>query len=267
MRSTCGIIFVCLALGLAGCGSKPAQPAPATGEVASADGAQPAGDVMLEEEAEAPPEELTPEQVEARKLFEQGRELARKDEDEKATELYLQALKLDPEFGEAHLKLAMSYEVLGKKDEAEAEYKKAADVYQKYVRRYPKDARAHFNMGMAYNSLHKPDEAVKAFRLAVKLEPENSDSQYEFGIALGKAAQYQESVLALQKATELDPDNYRAQEALERAKINLQRWQAMVKQQEVIAKRQGAKNANANSTNASANTGTSSTPAPKPEVH
>lgn len=258
---------MCLALGLAGCGSKPAPPAPATGEVASSDGTEPAGDVVLEEEAEAPPEELTPEQVEARKLFEQGKELARKDEDEKAAEIYLQALKLDPEFAEAHLKLAMSYEVLGKKDEAEGEYKKAADAYQKFVRRYPKDARAHFNMGMAYNSLHKPDEAVKAFRQAVKLEPENSDSQYEFGIALGKAAQYQESVMALQKATALDPDNYRAQEALERAKINLQRWQAMVKQQEVIAKRQGAKNANANSTNASANTGPAPAPAPTPEVH
>jgi len=74
-------------------------------------------------------------------------------------------------------------------------------------------------------------------------------------------------VLALQKATELDPDNFRAQEALEKAKINLQRWQAMVKQQEAIAKRQGAKNANANSTNASANTGTATVPTPTPEVH
>ncbi|HKQ51968.1 MAG TPA: tetratricopeptide repeat protein [Pyrinomonadaceae bacterium] len=265
MRSTCATIFVCLALSLAGCGSKPAPPAQATGQTASADSTQPVGDGVALEEEEAPPEELTPEQVEARKLFDQGRELARKDEDEKAAELYLQALKLDPEFAEAHLRLAMSYEVMSKKDEAEGEYKKAADVYQKYVRRHPKDARAHYNMGMAYNSLHKPDEAVRALRQAVKLDPENSDSQYEFGIALGKAAQYQESVLALQKATELDPDNFRAQEALEKAKINLQRWQAMVKQQEIIAKRQGAKNANANSTNASANTGTS--PAPSPEAH
>ena len=99
-------------------------------------------------------------------------------------------------------------------------------------------------MGLTYIRLGKPEEAVKAFRQAVKLEPENSDSQFELGIAYGKARMYQESFSALQKATELDPDNYRAQEALEQAKINLQRWQAMVKQQEAIAKRQGTKNSN-----------------------
>ena len=96
-------------------------------------------------------------------------------------------------------------------------------------------------------------KSVKAFRQAVKLEPENSDSLYELGIAYGKTRLYQESFNALQKATELDPDNYRAQEALEQAKINLQRWQAMVKQQEAIAKRQGAKNANGANANSSAN--------------
>jgi lipopolysaccharide biosynthesis regulator YciM len=63
-------------------------------------------------------------------------------------------------------------------------------------------------------------------------------------------AQFQEAVMALQKATELDPDNYRAQEALEKAKIDLQRWQAMVKQQEAIARRQGAKNSNGANANA-----------------
>jgi len=151
MRSAFVIIFVCLAL--AGCTSKTAQPSAAGDAAPAPTGTETTGDAVVEEAVEeAPPEELTPEQVEARKLFERARELARKDEDAKATEVYLQALKLDPEFAEAHLKLAMSYEVLGKKDEAEAEYKKAAEAYQKYVRRHPKDARAHFNMGLAYST-------------------------------------------------------------------------------------------------------------------
>jgi len=111
-------------------------------------------------------------------------------------------------------------------------------------------------MGLAYNRLSKPDHAVRAFCQAAMLDPENSDNHYEVGIAYGNAAQYQESVAALQKATELDPDNYRAQEALETARINLQRWQAMVKQQEAIAKRQASKNANAANANASPNSGT-----------
>jgi tetratricopeptide (TPR) repeat protein len=199
------------------------------------------------------PPELTTEQKEARKLFEQANELARKDEDQAAADIYQKAISLDPDFPDAHLRLAMSFQVLGKKDEAEAEFKKAAEAYQKYVRQNQKDAKAHFNMGLAYNRLGKPEEAVKAFRQAVKLDPENSDSQYELGIAYGKTRLYQESVNALQKALEIDPDNYRAQEALEVAKINLQRWQAMVKQQEAIARRQGPKNANGANANTSAN--------------
>jgi tetratricopeptide (TPR) repeat protein len=228
---------VCLALGLASCGSKTAQ----VSENTTSSNTTTTG---AEVEAEPLPKELTPEQIEARKIFEQGNELARKDEDQAAADVYQKAISLDPDFPDAHLRLAMSFEVLGKRDEAEAEYKKAAEAYQKFVRHNQKDAKAHFNMGLTYNRLGKPEEAVKAFRQAVKLEPENSDSQFELGIAYGKARLYQESVGALQKATELDPDNYRAQEALEQAKINLQRWQAMVKQQEAIAKRQGAKNSN-----------------------
>lgn len=229
--------FVCLALGLASCGSKNA---PLSENAASSNTAS----VGTAAETEPLPKELTPEQIEARRIFEQGNELARKDEDQAAADIYQKAISLDPDFADAHLRLAMSYEVLGKKDEAEAEYKKAAEAYQKFVRHNQKDAKAHFNMGLTYNRLGKPEEAVKAFRQAVKLEPENSDSQFELGVAYGKARLYQESVGALQKATELDPDNYRAQEALEQAKINLQRWQAMVKQQEAIAKRQGTKNSN-----------------------
>ena len=211
------LTIMCLALSLAGCASKNTQPAAegnATGPAVST------GDSP----AEALPPELTPEQVEARKFFEQGNELARKDDDQAAADAYQKAIGLDPDFAEAHLKLAMSYLVLGKKDESEEEYKKAAEAYQKFVRHNPKDARAHFNMGVAYGKIGKPDEAVKALRQAVKLEPENSDSQYELGIAYTKVAQFQEAVTALQKATELDPDNYRAQEALEKARIDLQRW-------------------------------------------
>ena len=243
----------CLALALSSCGSKTAQP---TANTNSSNTLTTADDTV----AEAPPRELTPEQREARKFFEQANELARKDEDQAAADTYQKAISLDPDFADAHLRLAMSYEVLGKKDEAEEEYKKAAEAYEKFVRHNQKDAKAHFNMGLAYNHLRKPEEAVKAFRQAVKLDPENSDHQYELGIAYGKARLYQESFNALEKATELDPDNYRAQEALEQAKINLQRWQAMVKQQEAIAKRQSPKNPNAGNANMNMNV----SPIPEP---
>ncbi len=253
------LAVVCLALGLASCKSNNEQAA--TNNIDSSNVSAPVDNPV----EDSIPKELTAEQKEARKFFEQGNELARKDEDQAAADIYQKAISLDPDFADAHLRLAMSFQVLGKKDEAEEEYKKAAEAYQKYVRRNQKDAQAHFNMGIAYNKIGKPEEAVKAFRQAVKLEPENSDSQYELGMAYGKTRFYQESVNALQKALEIDPDNYRAQEALEVAKINLQRWQAMVKQQEAVAKRQGPKNSNRANANTSANVSPKSSP--MPEAH
>jgi tetratricopeptide (TPR) repeat protein len=238
---------VLLVLSQTNCGSKSAQPAANANSV----NASSTGEAVVDANT----------QSEAQKLLEQGNELARQDQDKEAAEVYQKAINLYPDFAEAHLKLAMSYDVLEQKKEAEEEYKKAAEAYQKFVRVNSKDAKAYFNMGLAYNRVGKPDEAVKAFRQAVKLDEENSDYQYELGLAYSRAAQYQESVNALQKATEMDPDNYRAQDALEKARIDLQRWQSMVKQQETIAKRQAGKK------NANANLNSNITTTPTPEIH
>jgi superkiller protein 3 len=201
---------------------------------------------------------------EAQKLFDQGNELARQDKDAEAAEAFKKTIEIAPNFAEAHLRLAMSYEVLQQKKEAEEEYKKAAEEYQKSLRQDSKDARAFYNMALAYNRLLKTDEAAKALRQAVKLDPENDDYQYEFGLALGHVAQYQEAVNALEKALEINPDNYRAQEALEHAKIDLQRWQSMVRQQEAIAKRQSAKDNKNDNANTSSNQSTP--PMPRPQL-
>ena len=243
------LAIVSLALSQMTCGSKNTQ---SVANVSSANSET--GETVVDPAAKS----------EAQRLLEQGNELARQDKDSEAAEIYQRAVSLDPDLAEAHLRLAMTYLVLEKKDEAEGEYKKAAEAYQKYVRQNPKDAKAFFNMGLAYNRLDKPAEAVKALHQATRLEPENSEYQYELGIAYGKVAQYQEAVNALQRALEIDPDYYRAQEALEKAKIDLQRWQAMVKQQEAIAKRQANKNGNAN---ASANANSATSTSPTPEDH
>jgi tetratricopeptide (TPR) repeat protein len=201
---------------------------------------------------------------EAQRLFDQGIEFDRQNKDAEAADAFKKAIEIAPDFAEAHLRLGMSYDVLQQKKEAEEEYKKAAESYQKSLRQDSKDAKAFYNMALAYNKLGKMDEAAKALRQAVKLDPENDDYQYEFGLALGHVAQYQEAVNALEKALEINPDNYRAQDALEHAKIDLQRWQSMVRQQEAIAKRQAAKDNKNDNANTSSNI--SMPPTPKPEL-
>ena len=46
---------------------------------------------------------------------------------------FMEAIRLDPDLAEAHFRLALGYESLGKQEEAETEYKKAVEAYKKYL--------------------------------------------------------------------------------------------------------------------------------------
>src|SRR5688572_26355748 len=61
----------------------------------------------------------------ARVYLDQGKEYYRDDQDEKAAEAFQQALKLDPNLAEGYFRLGLTFEALGKDQEAEAAYKKA----------------------------------------------------------------------------------------------------------------------------------------------
>jgi len=82
-------------------------------------------------------------------------------------------------------------------------------------------------MGKANSKLGDYDEAIKAYKLAVQLKREDSDMHYELGLAYGKVARYKEEVETLRRAVRLDPENYRAQEALDKAKEDMDRLKAL----------------------------------------
>jgi len=69
----------------------------------------------------------------ARVYLDQGKELYRTDQDEKAVETFQQAIKLDPELAEAHFRLGLALDAIGKEQEAEEAYKKATEKYKKYL--------------------------------------------------------------------------------------------------------------------------------------
>jgi tetratricopeptide (TPR) repeat protein len=228
-----------LVLGQAGCKSGSEQSQDNANSAAGAASSSAAGNGAGETAGQS----MTREQTEARVLLDKGIELYKNDQDKEAVEAFQQAAQLDPDLAEAYFRLGLALGALGRKDEAEEAYQKAVEAYKKFTRQNPKDAKAHFNLG------HKE---------AVKLEPDNAEMYYELGLAHNKVAQYQEAVTAFQKTLELEPDNYRAGEALEKAKIDLQRFQTMVKRQEELLKKQeAAKEKNANAT---------PSPSPSPSV-
>lgn len=220
----------------------------------------------------------TQEQTEAQKLLNEGNELYKNDQDEQAIEVYKKATELDPNNGEIYFRLGLAYMATGKRDEATDSFNKSVEVYEKYLRTNQKDAQAYYIMGQALVRLgnYQEDrgkapkvylEAVAALKKAVALEPENGDMYYELGVAYNRLFQYQDAVKAFEKATELDPSNYRASDALEKAKEDLDRFNSIYKgekakiQQEEARRRREEEDENGNGNN---NANTSPRPRPSP---
>jgi len=176
---------------------------------------------------------------EARTYLEKGKELYRNDEDTKAAEAFLQAIKLDPESAEAHFRLGLTYDALGQEKEAEEEYKKAVETYKKYlgVEENKKDAEAHYNLGQSYAGLHLYQEAAREYRQAAHLKPDDADIHFDLGTALMRLAQYDEAAAAFAKSLEIDPANYRAEDSLAEAREGVKRIRTGKQHQEELLKK------------------------------
>ncbi len=196
----------------------------------------------------------------ARIYLDLGKELYRTDQDEKAVEAFQQALKLDPDLAEAHFRLGLAFDAIGKEQEAEAGYKKAIEKYKKYLETNGKDADAHYNMGQAYAGLRLYSEAVREYRQATRLKDDDADIYYDLGTALTKLAQYDEAASAFSKSLEIDPENYRAEDALEEAREGVKRIRVGKRHQGDILKKQqkGEELKNANGGSSQSNTASGS---------
>ena len=174
----------------------------------------------------------------ARAELDKGKELYRNDHDAEAVQAFTDAVRLDPDLAEAHFRLGLGYESLGKREEAEAQYKKAVEAYKKYFEEHRDDAEAHYNLGQTYANLGQYSEAIREYREATKLKEDDPDMFYDLGVAYTKLAQYDAAAAAFSKSLEIDPDNYRAQDGLDDAKEGIKRIRVGRKHQEDLLKKQ-----------------------------
>jgi len=181
---------------------------------------------------------LAGDQAGAREQLQKGKELYNRDQDEEAVAAFKEAVRLDSNLAEAHFRLGLGYESLGKREEAEGEYKKAVEAYKKYFEEHRDDAEAHYALGQTYANLGQYSEAIREYREATKLKSDDPDMYYDLGVAHTKLAQYDAAVAAFSKSLEIEPDYYRAQDGLDEAKEGVKRIRAGRKHQEDLLKKQ-----------------------------
>jgi Flp pilus assembly protein TadD len=183
---------------------------------------------------------LPEDRTRARAQLDKGKDLYRNDQDAEAVLAFQEAVRLDPDLAEAHFRLALGYESLGKREESEAEYKKAVEAYKKYFEENENDPEAHYALGQTYANLGQFSEAIREYKAATKLKEDDPDMFYDLGVAYTKLAQYDAAAAAFSKSLEIDPDYYRAQDGLDEAKEGVKRVRAGRKHNEDLLKKQKA---------------------------
>lgn len=169
---------------------------------------------------------LAGDRARAEELLEKGKSLYLDDQDAEAVLAFQEAIRLDPRLAEAHFRLGLGYESLGKREEAESEYKKAVEGYKEYLEENDNDAEAHYELAQTYANLGQYSEAIREYREATRLKENDPDIYYDLGVAHTKLAQYDAAAVAFSKSLEIDPDYYRAQDGLDEAKEGIKRIRA-----------------------------------------
>jgi tetratricopeptide (TPR) repeat protein len=185
---------------------------------------------------------------EAFQYFVQGRgylQEPRKPENLTSAEIvFKQALKIDPNYGQAQAGLGEAYwfryefgkqkqwitpaqqactkavdlanagaeghVCLGLLENGTGQYEQAAEQFQQAVQLEPANDRAYVNLADAYQHLNQLDKAEETYKRAIAVRPQYWRAYSLLGGFYADQAQYEKAAAMFQKATELDPESYLA---------------------------------------------------------
>ncbi len=118
-----------------------------------------------------------------------------------AVEGLLQAVALDPRMVKAHDSLGLSYEALGRHDDAIRSYQEAVRLNREAS---PGSPWPPLNLGLLLARLDRLDEAEPLLRESVRIDPRFPQGHYQLGTALEKKGRADEAVNELEEAARLD---------------------------------------------------------------
>jgi protein O-mannosyl-transferase len=126
--------------------------------------------------------------------------LDQQGEQTEAISQYQEAVRLKPDFAEAHNNLGNALGMKGQTDEA-------IHQYQEAIRLKPDLVDAHGNLAKLLATQGKLNEAVKEYQRTLELAPQSDKAHFRLGQALQEQHRFAAAKAEYQKALELNPQN------------------------------------------------------------
>ena len=112
---------------------------------------------------------------------------------------FQEALRLEPEFPNTRTDLGSALGMLGRYDEAVAQFQAAL--------RQRETADVHYDLGLVYARQGRMSEVIRECEAALRLDPDDYQAHAQLGLALVNTGQFDQAVLHLQRASVLRPSS------------------------------------------------------------
>jgi Flp pilus assembly protein TadD len=123
---------------------------------------------------------------------------------EEAVNAFRQALKLSPENVKAEDNLGLSYEGLGRRQEAEQTYRDAIRWQSQLLQQNPQP---YLDLGMLLVEQSRPQDAIPYLRQAVQISPQDPKAHQQLGRAYERLNRLAEAQVELEQAVDASPND------------------------------------------------------------
>ena len=141
-----------------------------------------------------------------------GNALGKEGKFSEAISHHKMAIKINPDYVPAYNNLGLVLGAEGKTEEAISYYKMAIQINPDY-------AQAYNNLGFALGAEGNNEEAIFHFKMAVELKPDLVDAHYNLGFALDADGNNEEAISHYKMAIKFDPDHFWAHNKLGHALV------------------------------------------------
>jgi len=145
-----------------------------------------------------------------------GIALQEKGELDAAIDSYKQALKIKPDYAEAHSNMGIALKDKGELDAAIDSFKQALNIN-------PDLAEAHSNMGIALKDKGELDAAIDSYKQALAIKPDYAEAHYNMGVVLQERGELDAAIDSYKRALKIKPDYAEAHYNMSFALLNIGR--------------------------------------------